>query len=77
MSAKIIVEKLSFVKHPEVLLDIERLCDHVNVDSDKVILRPKPGSLIPALVCLTKAKIEYSIKYEVLESETVIPEIKK
>ena len=76
MSAKIIVEKLSFVKHPEVLLEIERLCDHVNVESDKVVVRPKPGSLIPALVRLTKAKIEYSIKYEVLPSENEVTEVK-
>lgn len=76
MSAKIIVEKLSFVKHPAVLLEIEKLSDHVIVESEKVIVRPRPGSLIPALVCLTKAKIEYSIKYEVLQPEAEIPETK-
>ena len=77
MSAKIIVEKLSFIKHPAVLLDIERMCADLDVESDKVTVIPKPGSLIPVLVHLTKAKIEYSIKYEVVQSEKSIPEIKK
>jgi hypothetical protein len=71
MSAKIVVKKVSFIKYPSVFLEVEALCDHVNVDSNKVIVQPKSGLLIPVLICLSKAKIEYTLKYDSVPSETV------
>jgi hypothetical protein len=64
MSAKIIIDKEVFLKYPAVFLEVEAMCSSTEVESSKVLLTPKSGSLVNVLVTLSKSDIEYTLRYD-------------
>jgi hypothetical protein len=64
MLARIVVDQITFEKHPAVFRDVQCFSKQVYQDAEVVMIEPRQGYLISILVLLNRAEVEFQITYD-------------